>query len=283
MDQKQIFHKIWYLVLIMFLVTGILPAQEEAQPADDDVPETQPSDLGSNWRTEDFQPYVKAIDDLKKLSEEYSENILTQSIDEYSTGMDILRDMDATLSNMQKAFDNQNNLNERWYWQEIDRSNQLKRRKALLKYESKLKAITYFTRSINHLDSIQNENVRKDDKFINFKIKLFRAYVSTQYDVHNLKPCIPILERYVAINSETKNDVQAYKYLASCYAYMETSLDKYNSSISEETRIQYKQKKNQALLTAAELEYGIDSVYYRKLQDIVDLDEKKSEKINDFR
>ncbi|MFW5808585.1 MAG: hypothetical protein ACOCWH_06000 [Spirochaetota bacterium] len=283
MNQKQIFHKIWYLVLIMFLVTGILPAQEEAQPADDDVPETQPSDLGSNWRTEDFQPYVKAIDDLKKLSEEYSENILTQSIDEYSTGMDILRDMDATLSNMQKAFDNQNNLNERWYWQEIDRSNQLKRRKALLKYESKLKAITYFTRSINHLDSIQNENVRKDDKFINFKIKLFRAYVSTQYDVHNLKPCIPILERYVAINSETKNDVQAYKYLASCYAYMETSLDKYNSSISEETRIQYKQKKNQALLTAAELEYGIDSVYYRKLQDIVDLDEKKSEKINDFR
>ncbi len=284
MNRKHIFHKLFYSALIVCIVSGIFAQDNQQQNQEDEnISETQPSDLGSGWRTEDFQPYIKAIDDLKKLSKEYSDKILIQSIDEYSTGMDILRDMDATISNMEKAYQNQNNLNERWYWQEIDRLNQHKRRKALLKYKSKLRAITYFTRSINHLDSIESEDVRQDEKFINFQKRLFKAYISTQYDVHNLKPCIPILERYIAIDNETKEDVQAYKYLASCYAYMETSLEKYDSAVSEELLVRYKQRKNQALLTATELQYGIDSVQYRRLKDIVEIDETKSEKINDYR
>jgi hypothetical protein len=255
-----------------------LPAQDAAADGD-----SVPSEMGGQWRVDDFHPYAKALNDLKKLSKEYSELILTQAIDEYSIGMDILRDMDANLSNLQKRYDKQNNLNERWYWQEIDRENQLKRQKGIMKYSAKLRSVTYFTRSINNLDKIQSEEVRKDPKFVEFQIRLYKAYVSAQYDIHNLKPCIPILERYIAINSETKQDVQAYKYLASSYGYMEKSLSKYNSSISEERIIEYKQKKNQALLMATEIEFGIESIEYRKLKDIVEIDEIQSERINNFR
>ncbi|HRX15602.1 MAG TPA: hypothetical protein P5123_04765 [Spirochaetota bacterium] len=268
-------------VLTVLIFASSIYAQDTAAPAVDG--DKVPSEMGGQWRVEDFHPYVKALDDLRKLSKEYAEKIMIKSIDEYSIGMDILRDMDANLSNLQKQYDRQNNLNERWYWQEIDRENQLKRRKGMLKYSAKLRAITYFTRSINSLDQIQSEEVRKDPKFVEFQIRLFKAYVSAQYDIHNLKPCIPILERYIAINDNTKQDVQAYKYLASCYGYMEKSLAKYNTTISEERVIKYKQKKNQALLMATEIEYGIESIEYRKLKDIVEIDEIQSERINNFR
>jgi hypothetical protein len=136
--KKEQLTKIASFILALLLITSVSAqnADEQAQAGDADVPQTQPSDIGGDWRTEDFQPYIKTIDDLKKLSKEFSEKILQQSIDEYSTGMDILRDMDANLSEMDKNYVKQNNLNERWYWQEIDRANQHKRRKSLLKYES---------------------------------------------------------------------------------------------------------------------------------------------------
>ncbi|MEJ5362955.1 MAG: hypothetical protein WHV26_12920, partial [Spirochaetota bacterium] len=126
------------------------------------------------------------------------------------------------------------------------------------------------------------EEVRKDPKFVNFQIRLYQAYVSTQYDLYNLKPCIPILERYIEINDQTKNDVWAYKYLSSCYGYMEGVLLKYKQG-TEQEQLQYKQKKNMYMLRAAELQYGIDSPQYKHLREIVSKDEKKSEKINEFK
>lgn len=283
-----VYYKAIVTALITFFIATSLFAQAAADgttttTTDEKQSDVQPSDIGETWRTEDFQPYVKAIEDLKKLSKEYSENLLTQAMDEYSTGMDILRDMDAEIETMNKQFGKQNNLNERWYWQEIDRMNQHKRRIGMLKHSSKLKSVTYFTRAINSLDSVQSEDVRTNEQFIQFQIKLFRAYISTQYDIHNLKPCIPILERYIAINETTKQDVQAYKYLASCYGYMETALRKYNTSLSEEKYMEYKQKKNQALLMATEIQFGIESVQYRRLKDIIELDETKSERLNDYK
>jgi len=251
--------------------------QTNAQPA-----EQTPSEIGG-WRVDDYVPYITSLKDLEKLSKDYGEKVLQQSMDEYSKGMDLLHDMEAEIENAKRRFAKKNNLQEQWYWQEIDRQNQEKRQILRIKYEAKIKAVTYFTRAINSMDNIENVELLESEQMIEYRTKLYQAYVSTQYDIQNLKPCIPVLERYIAINETTKKDKWAYKYLASCYGYMETTLVKYDSSISEELIVEYKQKKNSALLTAAELEYGIDSVEYRSLKEVVELDEKKSERINDYR
>lgn len=273
----------WVIALILISFSLSLVAQNTENNQNAAANEGDQSTENAPWRVDDYQPYVKSLKELEKLSKDYGEKILQQAIDEYSTGMDLLHDMEAEVENTKRRFSKQNNLNERWYWQEIDRQNQEKRQISRIKYEAKLKAVTYFTRAINDIDKIQNAEVQENDQFVEFKSRLYRAYVSSQYDIQNLKPCIPVLERYIAINDETKKDKWAYKYLASCYGFMEVTLSKYNTSISEDLITEYKQKKNQALLTAAELEYGIDSVEYRSLKEVVELDEKKSEQINDFR
>jgi hypothetical protein len=262
-------------------------AQGQTQPAPTGgdqaaaQPTVQPSDLGG-WRVTDFEPYVRSLKELEKIGKDYSETVLKQAIDEYSTGIDILQDMESEVIKTKAAYEKKNNLNERWYWQEIDRKNEQARHIQYVKVEAKMKSITHFTRAINYLDNVQALEVRKDQRFINFQIRLFQAYISTQYDLHNLKPCIPILERYVAINDKTKNDVWAYKYMASCYGFMETMLVKYGQS-SDDVIQEFKSKKNTSLLKAIELQYGIESPQYQQLKDVVELDQKKTEKISDFK
>ncbi len=239
------------------------------------------SDTGG-WRTTDFHPYVKAIKELQKLNKEYSENLLKLAIDEYSTGLDILEDMENEVMKLKNAQKGKKHLNERFYWQEVDRKNQEKRVIARKKYEAKMKAITFFTKSINYLDDIQSIEVKKDPKFIYFQSRLYQMYVSTNYDLNNFKPCIPILERYLTLSDKNKKDVWAYKYLASCYGYMEAVLTKYKHSTEEEIML-YKNKKNRSMLQAVELIYGVDSPHFKSLQEVIELDEKRSERINDFK
>ena len=148
-----------------------------------------------------------------------------------------------------------------------------------LKIEAKMKSITYFTRAINTLDEIKSNELKNNEKFIDYKSKLFRIYVSVQYDLGNMKPCIPILERYVTMRDENRKDIWAYKYLSSCYAVMEAMLDK-SSKTNEEDVIYYKNKKNQSTLMAVELQYGIESPEFKEVQKIVQQDERKSEVIN---
>lgn len=236
----------------------------------------------TGWRVKDFKPYIQAMRDLEKLSKEFSENLLKLAIDEYSTGLDILEDMESEVNKTTQSFKERKNLNERWYWQEIDRKNQETRIIARIRHEAKIKAVTFLTRAINHLDEITFVEVRRDIKFMNFQTRLFQVYVSCQYDTFNLKPCIPILERYIAMNDQNKKDVWAYKYLASCYGYMETTITKYRQA-SEDVQLQYKSMKNRYMLQAIELQYGVESPEYKHLQEIVEQDEKKSERLNDFR
>jgi hypothetical protein len=63
---------------------------------------------------------------------------------------------------------------------------------------------------------------------------------------------------------------------------MEAVLQK-SRHVSEEKVMHYKQLKNRYLLQAAEIQYGIESVEYKHLQDIVGRDERKTERLNDFR
>jgi hypothetical protein len=249
------------------------PVKEPAKGGDSET---------GGWRTTDFHPYVKAIRDLQKLNKEYSENLLRLAIDEYSTGLDILEDMENEVAKLKMAQKGKKHLNERFYWQEIDRKNQEQRIVARKKYEAKMKAITFFTKSIYFLDDIKSVEVKRDPKFINFQSRLYQMYVSTNYDLNNFKPCIPILERYITLSEKNKKDVWAYKYLASCYGYMEAVLTKYKHATEEEIML-YKNKKNRSMLQAVEMIYGVDSPHFKSMQEVIELDEKKSERINDYK
>jgi len=148
-----------------------------------------------------------------------------------------------------------------------------------LKIEAKTKSITYFTRAINILDEITSNELKSDPRYIQFKVRLYRIYVSTQYDLGNLKPCIPILERYIELTDETRKDEWAYKYMSNCYAFMETILDK-SRATPEEDIAYYRNKKNFAILKAVEIKYGRESVEFKEMQKVVQQDEKKSAVIN---
>jgi hypothetical protein len=290
MKIKDIAIILFCAAICIALGTVGLQAQDAAKDAAKEAPKEvkkeenkeEASKDVDGWRVKDFKPYIQAMQELQKLSKDYSENMLKLAIDEYSTGKDLLEDMENEVNKITAANKEKKNLNERWYWQEIDRKNQEERQIHKLKYDAKLKSVTFFTRAINHLDNIQFQEVRKDPKFINFQTRLFQLYVSSQYDVNNYKPCIPILERYISVNEQNKKDVWAYKYLASCYGYMETVVSR-SSSAPESVQLQYKQFKNRYMLQAVEIQYGVESPEYKHLQEIVQLDEKKTERLNDFK
>lgn len=253
---------------------------DAGKQADTKKEETAVSDKAKDgWMTTDYKPYMSTIKDLEKLSKEYSDFLLKRSIDEYSKGFDTLEDMQSEIIRLKEIYKNTKYLNEKWYWQEVDRKNAQDRYISRLKIEAKMKSVTYFTRAINTLDEIKSNELKNNEKFIDYKSKLFRIYVSVQYDLGNMKPCIPILERYVTMRDENRKDIWAYKYLSSCYAVMEAMLDK-SAKTNEEDIIYYKNKKNHSTLMAVELQYGIESPEYKEVQKIIQLDERRSEVIN---
>jgi hypothetical protein len=257
-------------------------AQQAADKKDANIKnEFSDSDV-TGWRIRDFKPYIKAIQELEKLNKEYSDNLLRLAIDEYSTALDILEDMENEIIKIKSANKQKKYLNERFYWQEIDRKNQEQRQVAAKKVEAKMKAVTYLTKSMDYLDQVQHVEIRQEPRFMNFQSRLFQVYVSTQYDLQNFKPCIPILERYISLSDKNAKDIWAYKYMASCYGYMERVLAKYKHASEDEINA-FKNKKNRSMLQAVELKYGIESPHYKHMQELVELDEKKSERINDFK
>jgi hypothetical protein len=277
-----------YIIIFLFVLFNLnIYAQESSTSQADNKKQEQDkqnpweTDI-KGWRTNDYQPYIQAMKDITKLSQEYSEIILKLAIDEYSTGIDILEDMESQVTAIEEKNKNKKNLNEKWYWQEVDRKNQESRQIRILKEEAKTKSVSYFIRSINHMDDVQSTKVKETKEFANFNKRLFQVFVSCQYDLHNFLSCIPVLERYILMDEETRKDLWAYKYLTNCYAFMEavTAKSKQNT---EEQRIHYRQLKNKYMLQSGELQYGVDSVEYKHLLEIVGRDEKKSERLNDFR
>ncbi len=272
------------LVLVSVLFSFSMAMAQGATPATKPGKKTAVAsdslEANTGWRVRDFRPYVRAVKDLERLNQEYSENMLKLAKDEFSTGLDILEDMESEIVKMKVANKKKQYLNERWYWQEIDRRNQEQRRLAQKKFKAKMKSVTYFTKSINYLDEIQSLDVTKRPEFIEFQSKLYQIYVSTQYDLNNFKPCIPILEKFITLSDKNQKDPWAYKYLASSYGYMEAVLAKYKQATEDEIT-DYKNKKNRSMLKAVELKYTVDSPHYKQLQEVVELDQKKSLKIND--
>jgi hypothetical protein len=191
--------------------------------------------------------------------------------------------MDAEVAEIIQKNKEKINLNEHWYWQEIDRKNAEQRQISYKKREAKLKAVTYLTKAINDSDEVKNVELRNEPKFIVFMSRLYQTYVATQYDIQNLRPCIPILERYIKLSEANRKDVWAYRYLASCYGFVEKEMERYKNYAAEDDIMKYRNKKNRNMLIAAELTYGVESPHYKKMQEIIQRDEKRSERMNDFK
>ena len=83
-------------------------------------------------------------------------------------------------------------------------------------------------------------------------------------------------------SDKSKKDMWAYKYMSSCYGYMEKVLAKYRHA-NEDVINDFRNKKNSSMLTAVEIKYGIESPQYKHLQEIVEMDEKRAERINDYK
>lgn len=270
------------LVLSICALTGGIFAQQQAQQGDK---KEEAADGITGWRIKDFQPYIRAMRDLEKFNVKYADDRLKLANDEYAKAIDLLEDMEHDVSRLIEKNQKGKHLNERWHWQEVDRLNQLRRQVTTRKTEAKTRALTYLTRAINTLDDIEERNqefIVKNENFKVFKIRLFQVYVSIQHDLFNYRPCIPILERYIKIDNTTKDDVWAYKYLASSYAYVEKVLSQ-SRGVSEDQVIYHKQKKNEYLLTAVKIEYGLQSPEYKHMKESVERDEMKTERINEFR
>jgi hypothetical protein len=288
MKKNKIFIKYYYAIFIFFAAFTFFNvyaiAQERSAPAADHGKDKQKpweTDL-TGWRIKDYQPYIQAIKDLSKLSREYSENALNLAIDEYSSGLDKLEKMESEVAELEEINKNKKNLGEQWYWQEIDRKEQEKRQINKVKLEAKTNSITYFVMAFNHLDEIQLKSILESKELENFKIRLYQVFVSTQYDLQNFFPCIPILERYILLNNETKKDLWAYKYLTNCYAFMEAVSQK-SRSMPREKILNYRQLKNKYLMIAMEIQHGTDSPEYKHMQGIVNKEEKKTLRLNDLK
>ena len=283
MKLKSIIKKSSTIFCGIFLISALFSTVAFAQTdpkKDVKKDETAVEDKAKDgWMTSDYKPYISTLKDLEKLSKQYSDFLLKRSIDEYSKGFDTLEDMQSEILKLKEGYKNTKYLNEKWYWQEVDRKNAQDRYLNRIKIEAKMKSTTYFTRAINTLDEIKSNELKNNEKFIDYKSKLFRIYVSIQYDLGNMKPCIPILERYVTMRDENSKDIWAWKYLSSCYAVMEAMLDK-SGKTNEEDIIYYRNKKNHSILMAVELQYGVESPEFKEVQKVVQQDERKSQVIN---
>lgn len=222
------------------------------------------------WKNPDYAGYYKAFENLYKLSKAYSNNQYRLALANYQAGMNTVLKMRERVDQYRKEEAEKKRMDERWYWQEVDRKASQERFISREKLRSKLSAVTYFTKAINHLDEITNPDLRERAEYKTLLSSVYRAWIMSEYDTKNYAQCIPILELYLEIDTN-ESEYPAHKYLASCYSFKQNVLAK---SKGPEAVIQkYKYKKNVHLLRATELKYGKDSIEYKEIVDLVNRDE----------
>lgn len=237
-----------------------------------DTPEAIAAQAEKDWHNPDYRPYVKSFEELVKLGDDYAENKFRLSLANYNTGQSLIFKMRQEIQRFKEGQAEKIKLNEKWYWQTIDRKAWENRYITRKKLEAKLKAVTYYTRAMNHLDSIQNKKFRESERFKDLQANVYRQWIIQQYDLRNIPQTINVLERYITLAPKYDSEVPAHKYLASAYGVKEKILVKYGAGTEQELNF-YKKKKNQHLLKAAELKYGKDKPEYEKILELVNRDE----------
>ena len=272
------------LIIFSFILGSLIFAQgqEQAQQQDKSK-ETTTSDaesaevqgtaqIESKWYDPDYRPYISSFDDLSKLSDAFSRNKLRQALANYQTGKSIIQKMRDEVRRLGEDSDELRHLDEKWYWQTMDRKSREERVMDKVKLDAKLKSVTYFTRAIYNLDEVKSQKIIESDEYKKLLSAIYVDWVVNQYDLGNITQCIDILERYIALDISFEKEAPAHKYLASSYGFKEKVLVKYNAG-TEQERVFYKKKKNEHLLRAAELRYKKDSPEYAQIVDLVNRDE----------
>ena len=219
------------------------------------------------WKNAEFVNYDKTFNSLYELSPAFSNNKYRQALAAYQAGMNMILKMRQNEELIRKDSEETTRLNEKWYWQVVDRKARVERKVRILQRKSKLQAVTYMTRAIQYSDEITNKNLRETPTFKKLLSSLYRNWVIHQFDLGNFGQCIPILELYLQIN-ENEKDFTAHKYLAQCYSFQENLIAK-SSLGNEEQILRLKYKKNTHQLRATELKYGKDSQEYKQVVNIL--------------
>lgn len=223
------------------------------------------------WLNPDFKSYVKSLDHLVKLSDDYAQNKYYLALTNYQTGKSIITKMRESEQRYREENATALHLNEKWYWQTLDRKMHEERYISEMKQASKLRAVTYFTRAINHLDQIDNRKMKLSKEYKELLANLYREWSMAQYDLGNIPQIIDILNRYIDLGPEYEAQMPPHKYLASAYGFQEKLTAKYGGD--EQLLLYFKRKKNEHLLRATELAYKKNSPEYERLMEIINQDE----------
>jgi len=223
------------------------------------------------WKNPDFVGYNKAFEDLHKLSKAFANNKYRLALSAYQSGMNSILKMRENVEQFRKEQAEKKRLDEKWYWQKIDRRANEERYVQREKMAAKLAAVTYFTKAINHLDDIKNADLREERAYKTLLSSVYRAWIIAEFDTQNYPQCIPILELYLELDANEK-EYPAHKYLASCYSFEENTMKKYKGGSDDQIQ-KLKNKKNMHLLRATELKYGKGSIEYKHIVDLVNKDE----------
>jgi len=253
-------------------IKGELIVDDEAGLSEDD--KARKKDIikqEAMWKNPDFVGYNKAFEDLHKLSKAFANNKYRLALSAYQSGMNSILKMRENVEQFRKEQAEKKRLDEKWYWQKIDRRANEERYVQREKMAAKLAAVTYFTKAINHLDDIKNADLREEKAYKTLLSSVYRAWIIAEFDTQNYPQCIPILELYLELDANEK-EYPAHKYLASCYSFEENTMKKYKGGSDDQIQ-KLKNKKNMHLLRATELKYGKGSIEYKHIVDLVNKDE----------
>lgn len=264
----------WNKFLAILMAAFVTVTMVHAQEAQDNTEsrETVADENEEKWHNPDYRPYHKAFDELIKLSDAYAKNQLRLALSNFQTGRSIVLKMRENVQRFREESAETKRMDEKWYWQTVDRKAREERYISRMKQEAKLKAVTYFTRAINQMDQVQKRSVRESTEFKDLLSAVYRDWIVNQYDIGNIPQTIEILERYLALDPIYEKEVSPHKYLTNAYAFREKELQNYGS-VREQESLFYRKKKNEHLLRATELKYQKGSPEYEHIMEIVNRDE----------
>ena len=244
----------------------------KTETASSDTTENKNAPETNLWLNPDFKSYVKALDELVRLSDDYAQNKYRLALANYQTGKSLMQKMREGVQRYREESEETLRLNEKWYWQTMDRKNHEEKKINEDKRTAKLKAVTYFTRAVRHLDEIENPKVKESQEYKALLSNIYRDWAMAQYDLGNIPQIIDVLNRYIALDRKYEEIAEPHKYLSSAYAFQEKILDKYGAG-SEQDKTYFKRMKNKHLLRATEIMYGKDTPEYNRIMETVNQDE----------
>ena len=259
-------------LVILTATSSLLGQNQGAAQQGNETPEQLVAEAEFKWHNPDYRPYISSLEELVKLTDAFAKNKLRLALSNFQTGKSIIMKMRQEIQRFNDESAQARHVNEKWYWQTIDRKAREERIINRIKRKAKLRAITYYTRSIRHLDEIQNKRIKEGEGYKNLLASLYIEWIVYQYDLGNIPQCVDMLERYIALDPRHEREITPHKYLASAYGFKERLLGKYNAG-SEQEFLFYKKKKNEHLLRAAELKYQKDSPEYEHIVELVNRDE----------